>query len=179
MIVAGRVGKVRHALTVEVRHEHDTIGAGRGLERQVVEPVVVDAEQAGDRIGHFGRVERAHEREEATGRVGEPGDRAGRIPSRCVAHREHGARRSDRDDDVTRARADAERGGHVVAGTRRDRNLAVTERVGGAGGLARAEHTRDPRLPVEVAVDDPQQIEPVPVFCRVEVAGTRTRHHDR
>ena len=34
VIVPGRVGTVRHALTVEVRHEHDTVGAGRGLERE-------------------------------------------------------------------------------------------------------------------------------------------------
>ena len=40
--------------------------------------VVVDAEQPRDRVGDLGRVERAHERQEATGRVGEARDRAGR-----------------------------------------------------------------------------------------------------
>ena len=39
--------------------------AGRRRERERVEPGVVDAEPARDRVGHLGRVERAHERQVA------------------------------------------------------------------------------------------------------------------
>ena len=105
-------------------------------------PCVVDAEQPRDRIGHLRRVQRAHEREEAAGRVGEAGDRAGRVGGRRVAHREHGARRAERDDDVAgpQRRCRARRPCCRRCPARRSRRRPNA--VGGAGGLGRAEHAR-------------------------------------
>ena len=89
--------------------------------------------QRRDRLGHLRGVERADERKEAAGCVGESGDRAGRVGGRRVAHRVHGSRRSERDRDVARLQPEGERGGHVVAGTRGDDRLGPER-----GGRARA-----------------------------------------
>ena len=79
-------------------------------------------------VGDLRRVERAHEREVASGGVGEPGDDARRIGDRLVADRVHGARRPDRDGHVARAQPDAERPRHVVARARRRPSRPATRR---------------------------------------------------
>ena len=49
---------------------------GAARQREVVEALVVDAEQRRDGVGHLGGVQRAHERQEPSGGVGEAGDGA-------------------------------------------------------------------------------------------------------
>ena len=90
---AGRVRPVRRPLAVEVGDEHEAARSRRRLERQRVEPGVVDAEQARHRVGHLGGVHGADQRQVAAGGVGEAGDRAGRVGRRFVGDGEGGAAR--------------------------------------------------------------------------------------
>jgi hypothetical protein len=92
---------------------------------------VVDAEHARHRVEHARGVERADQRQEAAGRVGEPGDRAGPVARPLVGDGGDDAGRADGDDEVAGAGAQAEGGGRVVAGARTE------QRAGGraAGSL--------------------------------------------
>ena len=93
-------------------------------------------------IGDLGGVQRAHQRQEPPGGVGEPGDGAGRVRRRAVAHRVDGAGGAERHGDVARSQPDAERSGHVVAGARRDDGTAPL-----AGGRSWSEHVRHHTAP--------------------------------
>ena len=77
--LAGRVRQRRRPLPLQVRHEGDTLAPGRSTQSEPVELGQVDAEQFGGRDEVAGAVEGAHQRQEGTGRVGEAGDRAGRL----------------------------------------------------------------------------------------------------
>ena len=84
----GRVGAVRGALAVEVRQQRQPSCTGGRGEGQLVELGVTDAQQAAHGVRHLGGVQRAHQRQEHPGGVGEPSDGARRGPrwrdrSRC------------------------------------------------------------------------------------------------
>ncbi len=139
---ARRVRQVGGALAVEVRQQCQAAGPRVGREREPVEPGEVDTEELGGRGEHPGRVERAHQRQEAAAGVGEPGHGAARVHRRGLAHAEHRAARAERDDHVPLAEFQSQRGGHVVAGARGDEG-AVRSVPSGFGG---AEHPRQLRV---------------------------------
>jgi hypothetical protein len=76
------IGAVGRALAVEVRKQGQPARPRRRAKGQLVEPVVVGPQQGRDREEHLGCVQGADEGEEPTGRIGEPGDRARRPPTR-------------------------------------------------------------------------------------------------
>ena len=88
------------------------------LQRQLVEALVVHAEQPRHGVGHLRRVHGADQRQVAAGRVGEAGHRAARVGAGLVAHGERGPARPEAQREVARPEAQAQCGGHVVAGSR-------------------------------------------------------------
>ena len=127
-----------------------------------------------DGLGDLRRVERADEREEPAGGIGEPGDRTARSavgPSLTVytvpdVPIEIG--------DVAGPQPDTERGGHVVAGARRDNGAAPRPRP-----LERTEDLGHDGRPVAVGVDDAEQVEPVRARSRATSSRCPRRRHDR
>ena len=88
---AGGVGLVGRALALEVGDQDEPVGPGRRGQRERAEAGVVDAEHPRGGVEHARGVERAGEREEAAGGVGEPGDEpgpvGGRLPPRSPRRR--------------------------------------------------------------------------------------------
>ena len=76
---AGGLGAIGCALTIEVGQQRDTTGAKRGRHGQRIEARVIYAEQTRHGVGDLGGIERAHQRQVATGGVGETGDRSGGV----------------------------------------------------------------------------------------------------
>ena len=79
------MGSVGSPLAVEVGHQYEAAGAGRGLQGHPVEAVVVQAEESRHGIRDLGRVHGADQGQVAAGRVGETSHAAGgvrRWPSR-------------------------------------------------------------------------------------------------
>ncbi len=89
---ARRVGTVGRSLAIEPGKEREPTGTRWRVQSEPIETIVIDTDEARDGIGHLRRVERAHEREEAAGRVREPGDCAGRVSSGPIADDVRGAR---------------------------------------------------------------------------------------
>ena len=127
---------------------------------------MVHLEQAAHRLGHLRGVESADERQEPPGGIGEPGYGAGRVRGRALAHRVHGARRAQGDDDIAGLQPEAEGGRHVVPGARRHHGG-----VPGAGVVERAEHLGHGRVPVALGVDDAEKVEAVDALSGRPVAG--------
>ena len=94
---AGGVRPVGRALTLQVGHQHQAVGARRRGQREPGQLRVVDAEDARRRVEHPGRVQRAHQGQVLAGGRGEPGDDAGRVGGRDVADRGDHARGAQRD----------------------------------------------------------------------------------
>ena len=108
MIATGRVGPVGYALAVEVRDEHGRVRRRRpGLGRASASASSrarrrrATAPMASVTFVAFSVHTSGRKRPVASANAR---DRAGRVGGRRVAHREHRARRPDRDDDVARAR---------------------------------------------------------------------------
>ena len=101
------VGLVGRALALEVGDQDESVGAGRGAQRQLGQAGVVDAEHARGGVEDAGGVERAREREERTGGVGEAVDQTGGVGRRGAGHGRDDPGRPDRDGDVARARGRA------------------------------------------------------------------------
>ena len=129
---------------------------------------MVDAQQAGHGVGHLRGVQRADEGQVATGGVREPGHRPGGVGGGLLAHRVDGARRAERDDHVARPHPQAQRRRHVVARPRGD-----DRGVPGPGVVERSEDLGDDRVPVPLAVDDPQQVPAVGALVGRPVARPR------
>ena len=129
--------------------------------------------QRRDRVGDLRRVERAHQRKEPAGGVGEAGDRAGRIGGRRVAHRVDGARtcraRSRRRRVAARRRARPP----CCRRCRARRAASRPKALRHARRLGRAEHRGQARRPVGGAVDDRRGGRSGTRRARREVAGAR------
>ncbi len=163
----GGVGQSRGALSLEVRHEHQSAAARRRTQGEVGEGRVVDAEQPGAGVQHPRGVERGDERQEAAGGIREPGDRAGRVGALLSGDPAGDARRADAQDDVADLDLQAQGGRHVVAGAGSDqRSRRELPRL--AGRLARTEHPRQHRAVTEGELDE---VVAVGVRARIEPAG--------
>ena len=141
---------------------------GAADERQAIELVVVDTHQAAHGIDHLCGVQRAHQRQEPAGGIGEAGHRARGVGARLLGDRERGARRAERHHRVTGVQAEAQCGGHVVAGADGDAGaLPLPDH------LERIGHPRHDARPVAVAVDDREHVPPVLARCRRPVPRAR------
>ena len=154
----GGARAVGGAFTVEVRHEHEPVGARRRRQRQLVEPARFDAQEAGDGVGDLGGVERADERQEPAGGVGEAGDGAARIGRGDVDDAEGGAARAEAEGHVAGGEGQAERRRHVVAGARRDHHGPSPRSLPRPGGIGGSEHRRQHRFPVQRVVDQGEEV---------------------
>ena len=146
-----RRGRFGRALALQVGHQHQPVRARRARDSaSSASSSWSTPSSRGGGVEHPGGVERADQRQEAAGGVGEPGDRAGRRrrPARRATANDR-AGGADRDDDVARAGAEAERGGGVVAGARRRarrrrRRAPAGARPGRAPGAAPAPRPKRP-----------------------------------
>ena len=174
MEARGRVGQVRGALALEVRDEHDAARAGLGREREVGEPVVVDAEERGDRASST----RAALSVAMSGRQSPPASaKPATVPrgvgDGCVGDGENRAARADRHHDVAGRGAEPERGAGVVARARTDQHAGRCA----SGRLRRAEHARqhDRRASEPVVAGRTASGAPEGALEQVEVVRTGRR----
>ena len=161
------LGRFGRAFAVEVRQQRQPTGACRRSQRQSIELGVVDAQQPGDRVGHLGCVERAGQRQEAI-----------HWHPRTRRPRRWDPRSGDRDtvyavpevpSDSTATpgcRPRPECGSHVVAGS-----AGHLRSVPLADDLGRTGHSWHDVGPVEVLVDDRQDVPSVLARRRRPVSG--------
>ncbi len=152
---ARRPGPVRGPLPVEVRDQHQAAGTGWGLEGQVVESAVMQAEQPRHGVGDLGGVHGADQRQVAARRIGEPGDGTGGVGAGLLADRERGAARAEAEREVARPQSEAERGRHVVACARRDQRARARPLPGHSG---RRQNLGERRCPVHPLIDQLEQV---------------------
>ena len=119
---AGCLGQIRGALAVEIGQQGESAGPGLGGQRQLIQPVEVHPEHRGTGIEHAGRIKGAHQREVATGRIGEGGDRPRLVRDGVGSAGEDRPAGPERAHHIAGLQAQTQGGPHIVAGPRRHKH---------------------------------------------------------